>query len=280
VLGRFLSADTLTPGGPEGLNRYSYVGNDPINFNDPSGHMASEWDEYLGGNLTVRPTSFISQNHETTSYISQNNVDSGYTFAFIGGVPATQPYGKTAYGDIEDSCNGCSAEGGGYDPYGIAGIIADVAGAGLTAKAIYDEDDIAVYVAYLQDNGIQINSLYINNKTNQAVSVMSVDFITREYANARKCFIGTCLFPAPQKPYSVKPGPSIHAKGTYVGLGPVASPGGQPIGFTTRIPLVPSGNATNPNNNFFWYMEVTINLRLAYTDTGSYWPLISYTFGR
>jgi hypothetical protein len=38
TLGRFLSADTLTPGGPEGLNRYAYANNSPINFNDPSGH--------------------------------------------------------------------------------------------------------------------------------------------------------------------------------------------------------------------------------------------------
>jgi RHS repeat-associated protein len=42
TLGRFLSADTLTPGGPEGLNRYAYVGNDPINFSDPSGHMPAD----------------------------------------------------------------------------------------------------------------------------------------------------------------------------------------------------------------------------------------------
>jgi RHS repeat-associated protein len=42
TLGRFLSADTLTPGGPEGLNRYAYVENDPINHSDPSGHMACD----------------------------------------------------------------------------------------------------------------------------------------------------------------------------------------------------------------------------------------------
>jgi RHS repeat-associated protein len=56
LLGRFLSADTVTPGGPEGLNRYSYVNNSPVNFNDPSGHKAcDEFDEdgncseYLAG---------------------------------------------------------------------------------------------------------------------------------------------------------------------------------------------------------------------------------------
>ncbi len=41
-LGRFTQPDTLTPGGPQGLNRYSYTLNNPINFNDPSGHCVGE----------------------------------------------------------------------------------------------------------------------------------------------------------------------------------------------------------------------------------------------
>jgi hypothetical protein len=38
MLGRFLQPDTITPGGPQGLNRYAYVLNNPINASDPSGH--------------------------------------------------------------------------------------------------------------------------------------------------------------------------------------------------------------------------------------------------
>ncbi len=43
LLGRFLSADTIVPsvGNPQALNRYSYVLNNPILFNDPSGHKVS-----------------------------------------------------------------------------------------------------------------------------------------------------------------------------------------------------------------------------------------------
>jgi RHS repeat-associated protein len=39
-LGRFLSADTIVPGyaNPQVLNRYSYVMNNPIRYNDPTGH--------------------------------------------------------------------------------------------------------------------------------------------------------------------------------------------------------------------------------------------------
>ena len=42
LLGRFTQPDTLISGGtnPQVFNRYSYVNNNPINFNDPSGHRA------------------------------------------------------------------------------------------------------------------------------------------------------------------------------------------------------------------------------------------------
>ncbi|MCI0554079.1 MAG: RHS repeat-associated core domain-containing protein, partial [Anaerolineae bacterium] len=41
-LGRFLSADTIVPSyvNPQNWNRFSYVGNNPINFVDPTGHVA------------------------------------------------------------------------------------------------------------------------------------------------------------------------------------------------------------------------------------------------
>ena len=41
ILGRFISADTIVPSAtdPQALNRYSYARNNPILFNDPSGHF-------------------------------------------------------------------------------------------------------------------------------------------------------------------------------------------------------------------------------------------------
>ncbi len=37
-LGRFTQADTIIPGGVQGLDRYAYVSNNPVVYNDPSGH--------------------------------------------------------------------------------------------------------------------------------------------------------------------------------------------------------------------------------------------------
>ncbi len=42
TLGRFAQADTLVPGGVQGLDRYAYVNNAPINYVDPTGHFTSK----------------------------------------------------------------------------------------------------------------------------------------------------------------------------------------------------------------------------------------------
>jgi RHS repeat-associated protein len=43
--GRFAQADSIVPGGVQGLDRYAYVGNNPINYVDPSGHIYCTYDK-------------------------------------------------------------------------------------------------------------------------------------------------------------------------------------------------------------------------------------------
>jgi len=50
-LGRFAQADTIVPLGVQGLDRYAYVNNSPVNFVDPTGHCGIEYDD--NGNPTV-----------------------------------------------------------------------------------------------------------------------------------------------------------------------------------------------------------------------------------
>ena len=275
ALGRFISADSVTPGGPQGLNRYSYTSNNPVNHADPTGHMATE----CGGQRDACGGSGDPFKIISPTSISNNNVDSGYNITSIGGVPSTQPHRTTSYGEIEDSCGGCSAEGeGSVSGVDELGLINDLLGAGLDAKAIYDQDEITVYVAFLRKLGLQVNSLYINNRTSQPVSVSLVAFEVHEFAPTRICYTGLCLFSAPDQGYNVLPGLGIWAKGVHIGIGSVAYPGGEPIGLTTRIPLIPSGNLYNPINSFHWNTEVTMKIGLMNSNTGTYWPIISYTF--
>jgi len=41
-LGRFVQADSIVPGGVQGLDRYAYVNNSPLVYVDPSGHKCAE----------------------------------------------------------------------------------------------------------------------------------------------------------------------------------------------------------------------------------------------
>ena len=39
VTGRFIQADSIVPAGVQGLDRYAYVSNSPVNYTDPTGHL-------------------------------------------------------------------------------------------------------------------------------------------------------------------------------------------------------------------------------------------------
>jgi RHS repeat-associated protein len=46
--GRFMQPDTVVPGGVQGLDRYAYVGNNPVKYTDPRGHVRCDADGYCG----------------------------------------------------------------------------------------------------------------------------------------------------------------------------------------------------------------------------------------
>jgi RHS repeat-associated protein len=71
-LSRFAQADTITPGGVQGLDRYAYVNNSPIRYTDPSGHRSCD-DEDENGNCIDLKTSI------------KNNLESNYDIKITGG---------------------------------------------------------------------------------------------------------------------------------------------------------------------------------------------------
>ncbi len=60
AIGRFTSADSIVPGGVQGLDRYAYVNNSPLNFSDPSGHVPCQGENYDDGPqcLAQNPTAY------------------------------------------------------------------------------------------------------------------------------------------------------------------------------------------------------------------------------
>jgi len=60
ALGRFLQPDSIIPDqfNPQSWNRYSYVTNRPVNFNDPTGHVACEGERWDDGPQCVQSKDF------------------------------------------------------------------------------------------------------------------------------------------------------------------------------------------------------------------------------
>ncbi len=61
-LGRFLQPDSIIPGAanPQSWNRYSYTVNNPVRFNDPTGHEICDADGYCGGQ-SMDPATYLKK---------------------------------------------------------------------------------------------------------------------------------------------------------------------------------------------------------------------------
>jgi RHS repeat-associated protein len=126
-VGRFAQADTIVPGGVQGLDRYAYVGNNPVRYIDPTGHTPYEpplpsWWAYANQGLSVLQTNYVP--------IWQD--DPNITGVFINVIFGTDYWtglGPNACGLVMGSYGGMSVQdlgkiakdnNYGYDPfYGI-----------------------------------------------------------------------------------------------------------------------------------------------------------------
>jgi RHS repeat-associated protein len=86
-LGRMAQADTIVPGGMQGLDRYAYVNNSPLNYVDPSGHFGQCHDNQSGYQCRMTLTNAWQassanrrgSNSSTTAGSYHHDEDSGCT---------------------------------------------------------------------------------------------------------------------------------------------------------------------------------------------------------
>ncbi len=102
-LGRFISADTIvqSPSNPQTFNRYSYAGNNPVNYIDPSGHnfFKKFWGQIAS--VLVGVAAFVGSGFNPViglqAYSLTNSLISGVQTIANGGNPALM-FGSIAAG--------------------------------------------------------------------------------------------------------------------------------------------------------------------------------------
>ena len=174
ALGRFIQADSIVPGGVQGLDRYAYVNNAPTRFTDPSGHRcfpANECDTPHGDKpvsafLTdipdslkgspyqdafIRGMGFVNQllSHKGwwTSYLNSNDSETVWKFLltlaylFESYSYSQMPDWNTFKQYMTDSI--VNKVGDLYNDYGIAGFYIYIGGreALFKARGQYENDD-------------------------------------------------------------------------------------------------------------------------------------------
>ena len=114
TLGRMTSADPTVPDplDPQAWNRYSYVGNDPLTFTDPSGfswlsHFFHEVASYLQANPLVRSVLQIG----LTTLLSLANPGLGFVGAFIAATASAAIVTGLAGGKLSDDIRAAAIAG-------------------------------------------------------------------------------------------------------------------------------------------------------------------------
>jgi RHS repeat-associated protein len=72
MTGRMAQADTIVPGGVQGLDRYAYVNNSPVMYADPTGHYP-DGNDYWSISLTINLSNSISVNTQNSQYYPNSN---------------------------------------------------------------------------------------------------------------------------------------------------------------------------------------------------------------
>jgi len=125
AIGRFAQADTIVPDGIQGWDRYVYVGNNPINFNDPSGHLKCKSANVAEGDCEDRSTVQILQEEYgitlngafteiqiSAIYKAARTVGAAFAQAISGGMQTVSQAFKAVFKDginfvLDPNCNGC-----------------------------------------------------------------------------------------------------------------------------------------------------------------------------
>ncbi|MBM2834876.1 MAG: repeat protein [Candidatus Brocadiaceae bacterium] len=139
LLGRFISADTIVgnPGDPQDLNKYTYAGNNPLLYTDPTGHFKfSSFFKNYGG--TIASVAFTFAGMPYVGAFAGSAINTALNDGSIGDFAIGLGVGM-ASGYAGGSISGSIARSAGMNLAGIetallrGGLSGSIAGAGTSA---------------------------------------------------------------------------------------------------------------------------------------------------
>lgn len=257
-MGRFLQPDSLIPDlyNPVSLDRYAYSRNNPINYNDPTGHMSSAFDD---GNSSGCPA--------RTCYIE-----------LIGSMNGNPPYSTGSLGpnaeesftndqpvnpDVSDKSRTVKSAGSTVKESAPSAAVTAIDGinqsliGGLNQGAYWGKDEIFVWASYKVNNvGTKtFDALTVINTANTAVKVNNVSF---KSSGSPFCS-NTCVYSSGGE-YTIN-NSTTSKMNFYI-----------PKESTTTASLIPSEFPYNPTNAFRYYESVKITVIISERSTGKLYP--------
>jgi RHS repeat-associated protein len=249
-LNHFTQPDSIIPQaqGVQAWDRYAYSNNNPVRFNDPSGHMLDS-----GGGTSCNDK------------IEKCSIT--YTI-LVGAHNDIPPY---VPGANDSTCYDCPSEGQFKTPakYSIPDLANELATAIRDYESRNGKPAIFTFFTYDEssDGTINAESLTIFNKSNRDISVQIVQF----NAKPEVCQDSSCM--------NMTLGTQTYGVNHPVYNTPTASPPGLGViperSFST-ISLTPSGYPGNQTNTWTQSYDVTLVVMLSSFNTSEYYRPIIY----
>ena len=182
--GRFLAADTIipNPANPADLNRYSYVNNNPINYNDPTGHCgvpgASSADDCTSHFTLVRQENDRARQQSSNPTFGYN----GSSGSSAGPCVSTFSYTDTS---------GCGANAGQDCDAGCAyGRVETVASFGPVTGEIIDIKECFSGIGWNWGTGFDCGAIFLPFVSSKIDDIAEVAIDSRRLSNCFASFSG------------------------------------------------------------------------------------------
>ena len=166
------------PTNPQVLNRYSYVQNGPVRYNDPSGHCGGSF----GDNLrSVFDGSCLSMAVTTWENTSPGTSEHAWAAAYIGLSAVALVYG--AAGGVKLIFAAGYVAGVASSTTGLVKAAGDLSEYGVSDRGI--NSYLSSYLGYTEEHLLALREILLRRQANDIMQLQNAEKFTKDAINAR-----------------------------------------------------------------------------------------------